>query len=309
MPPVRHGARTEPARHTNEPVPVRSGHPRDSSFDPNWSLDNLQPSSNTSATSRRYTYRNIYSTPHTDQPEVVSHGHPPAQQAFPLGTREEAQQDDYSSPIGDMFNRAWARYRDVQQAREEYNRAENDVSAGMAAALESVSISGTEVTPEHGHLFDARWVNPDSPLRQNPFLQQSEPILTTSSMSRPRGGRSNFHRQLYMSNPFDAVPQDRRDFSRIFPDNDLADGRSVIDKQTRPEPTAELDLKVDFGCKVCKEQKIDTVCFPCMHACMCHWCADLWKNSCKTDNGRLDKTLWTCPSCRKNISESRRFYI
>lgn len=311
MGPVRHMVRTAPAQYRDLPRTVEHGHghSRDSSLDPNWSLDNLQRTSTAVMTGGHFVNYTTQSENRHQRQETTTHGHPPRQQAFPLGTREEAQQDNYSSPIGDMFSRAWDRYRDVQQAREVYRRAELDVTTGVEAALQSVSISGTEVTPEHGHLYDARWVNPDSPLRQNPFIQTSEPSYLASTAPRLRHGRSNFHRQLYMSNPFDAIPQDRRDYSSMFGNSDPSDGRSVIDKQPRPEPVAETDLKVDFGCKVCKEQKVDTVCFPCMHACMCHWCAQIWKDSCKLESGRLDKSLWTCPSCRKNITESRRFYI
>lgn len=128
------------------------------------------------------------------------------------------------------------------------------------------------------------------------------PILRAHS----RRQRLGFHRQFYTDSfhTFGNVP---RTNPFEIDDNSI----NPIDAQSsRPSPFRSEDLKVDLACKICTEQKINTVCMPCMHACMCRWCAAIHKNDCRDyDTGRWNGALWKCPICRKSIQEVKRLFI
>lgn len=295
----------------------------------------------------------------------ADHGHPAStrrsEQHFPLGTREDVQQDDYVSPIFGMFNRAWGRYRDAEDARQAARQVdtyqtnvdsrprqtqlqqlmedpslqrgmEQMLLQGARAEIErnvrnntaaqdvqhdvNVVPQNVEHPPQGRNLRDSYVHRGDTPeLTSPPRLNPLVPALplarsqsTTTGVIRNR--RGNFHAQFY-SSPFDPPMRalDHRRFIDLSND-DPSDRISAIDRQrSRPEPSRPEDLKVDFGCKSCQEQKIDSISMPCMHASMCHWCAEIWKEACRTDDGRFDRSLWTCPICRRQISEMRRFYI
>lgn len=162
----------------------------------------------------------------------------------------------------------------------------------------------------------------DPPLRE---VANVDPVIleqTSSDQPIPRAARTarhNFHRQFY-SNPFDeqrplGSHNDGQSVESID-ENIFAGVPSVarmnpIDTQQlrRPAPTKSEDLKVNFACKMCQEQKIDTICMPCMHAAMCRWCSELWRADCRATNGRMDHREWRCVLCRKQIKETKRFFV
>ena len=68
------------------------------------------------------------------------------------------------------------------------------------------------------------------------------------------------------------------------------------------EPTAEEMEKreramTEKTCVVCMDAKIDTVCVPCGHLCLCQGCAPLIDNQ------------GNCPYCRQIITKTIRTYI
>ena len=200
---------------------------------------------------------------------------------LPLGSRDDVQQDDYESPIFGMFNRAWTRYRDAEEVRS-VERMLDD-----AEALEQDHVDVDDVV-HNSHMLDL-----DGPARRplpGPF--------------RFGQRRRDFHAQFYGSATA-SEPQ-------RHVEDEVGDDESCnqIDRQVnRPTPISSEDLKVDFACKVCKEQKIDSISMPCMHAAMCHWCSDLWKSGARDQAGRFNHILWTCIICRKQVKEQRRFYM
>ncbi|WEW56640.1 hypothetical protein PRK78_002088 [Emydomyces testavorans] len=70
----------------------------------------------------------------------------------------------------------------------------------------------------------------------------------------------------------------------------------------RPKPKDRSEMKVDFECKVCLSQKVDTVIIPCGHAVLCQWCAEQQIPSHPCFPSRPREAV-TCPVCRKPVRE------
>lgn len=262
----------------------------------------------------------------------ADHAHPgspqPRPQQFPLGSREDVQMDDYVSPLTNMFSRAYARYDTAEERRgaerqlfqisqhspetwfertphtdPDLLRAHNDAVNGIQAAMENLSYGSEQDMQE---VENRRWgVPPPVPL-VNPLHGGSIPGF------RP-AARRGFHAQFYgmqdyngssggYANPFRPPSQARAQESVEM------DGPNIIDLQRRPSPVPKEDLQVDFACKVCQEQKINTITMPCMHAAMCQFCAEVWRLRCYGPNGGFDQSQHTCVICRKQVKENRRFY-
>lgn len=62
----------------------------------------------------------------------------------------------------------------------------------------------------------------------------------------------------------------------------------------RPEAKESSELSVKLDCKICMTQLIDTVIFPCGHAALCRWCADLHIPPNRSDSSKPAN----CPVCR-----------
>lgn len=210
-----------------------------------------------------------------------NHPRPRRHRLFPLGTREDVQREDYESPIFGMFSRAWTRYRDAEEVR---------TAARLVDEQDDV-----DTIVHNAHMLD---LDNTAEERQSAIgPQRYRPIVSR---------RRNFHSQFYGLLGFEQP-------SRLYPHEAASEGNgsggNLIDQQQRPEPKSPEDLKVDLGCKVCREQRIDTIMMPCMHAATCHWCAELWKSGARDQTGRFNGSLWTCVVCRKQVKEQRRFYI
>ena len=69
-------------------------------------------------------------------------------QTFALGTREEveSQGDDYVSPVGQLFDRAWARYRDAEASRNEMTMPSSLASSSSRNSPASNPSSASPVT-------------------------------------------------------------------------------------------------------------------------------------------------------------------
>ncbi|KAK5944895.1 hypothetical protein PMZ80_002097 [Knufia obscura] len=312
---------------------------------------------------------------------ATDHGHPEEgsqrSQAFPLGTREDVQQEDYESPIFGLFDRAWTRYRGAEESRtaaltaiaqdarrvfdEDYQLVDHQNTPVSRASLPN---SQQENVPPNYEQFQARQRHLDtSPLTMETMLREGQAQMernaaqvavadgirqalsgrrahtdthvsstseeiTPSGSSNPfslgqaaaghniprssRRARQNFHTQFY-SNPFDESPFRYHNSMRLDGHTDTNPPATVnpidVQRSRRPAVSKSEDLKVDFACKICQEQKIDTICMPCMHAATCRWCAEIFKDECRTMDGRFDQRLWKCVVCRRQIKEVKRFYI
>lgn len=332
--------------------------------------------------------------------DLADHRHPeqsrPREQTFPLGTREDVQQDDYESPIFGMFSRAWTRYRDAEEVRNAaraLETQENEVTADAAAGrssnvqydvvhnahmldlhLENIPPPGRQPRPgaanhpgliptaHYPALFDRPPGQPvltrrsamqdmteqfdalamqrhlvESSQHNSGFQQQSDTLQIPPPTPNPlvfgsmtptfpptsaipvapsARARRGFHAHFYS----DALRHERfghtvrhhtREAVTETVDEDDGSGMNPIDRQSleRPPPLSPDDLKADITCKVCREQRIDSLVMPCMHAAMCHWCAALWKQNARSANGYFDHRLWTCIVCRRPVKEQRRFFL
>jgi hypothetical protein len=93
-----------------------------------------------------------------------------------------------------------------------------------------------------------------------------------------------------------------------------------IDQQQRPPALEESEMQVNIACKICNEQRIDTLLEPCMHACVCRWCSDILMQQARQERRRhgsglepaevrMSRGQWRCPICRHNVTGSRKFYL
>ncbi|KAK5096916.1 hypothetical protein LTS08_007406 [Lithohypha guttulata] len=241
---------------------------------------------------------------HTD------HGHPTLsssshEQRFALGSREDVQQEDYVSPIAAMYTRAWTRFRNAEEARQTTSgRTSGDgldlISMQQPEARYTIS-NGPPQDTTHGTNFNEH----DASFRNGPA---SRPLVNPL-YSQDYQPQHNTHRRVYHSDTYaEAIGNP---YANPFDDGStFSDAPSTIDLQHgRPNACKSEDLKVDLGCKVCKEQRIDTITMPCMHAAMCHWCAQIWKQGCRDEFGKWQAPLWTCVVCRKQVKETRRFFV
>ncbi len=320
------------------------------------------------------------------QQNATDHAHPQArrrrEQAFPLGTREDVQQEDYVSPIFGMFNRAWTRYRDAEEVRAaarsttsaqeagrshdgDYHLVDTHNNDGREVGFQSARQENIPPVDDQYHALAAQRHFDTSPLTLETMLQEGEAQMgsdlahaalaagvqralsarraytdtnaaslrrdsphpgvanvtpstfgqnpTDQPMLRAsRRGRNNFHTQFY-SNPFNERPFRYHNGGEVVDlrNESPLDRVNPIDAQRsrRPAPAKSEDLKVNFACKICQEQKIDSICMPCMHATTCRWCAEIFKDECRDIDGRFDRRLWKCVMCRKQIHEVKRFYI
>lgn len=60
-----------------------------------------------------------------------------------FGTREEIMQDDYQSPIGDMFARAWRRYQTVQQSSPTQQNSNNTTNPDVPTGITTAGVNAT----------------------------------------------------------------------------------------------------------------------------------------------------------------------
>lgn len=244
---------------------------------------------------------NAVSSSSTDTSTQQGPLRPNRPQTYPLGTLEDVQRDDYESPIGAMFFRAWDRYRtaeEVRQAEAQSTTMQERNDENIPPQLNPLASSSLASTspPNLNPL-----ASPFNPPRSSGRPYEIGPARLRSIPHRPR---TNFHTPFYFGHhQVQSLPR---------PEPDPMDERpNPIDAQIsqRPAPSQAESLKIDFACKVCVEQKINTFCEPCMHACMCQWCAAIVRDECRTETGRFDGRLWRCPICRARITQVRKFFV
>lgn len=199
--------------------------------------------------------------------------------ANPFGTREEIESEGYQSPVADLFGRAWNRYREAQEAtRAARTRAEDERrTAG------DVGVLGTGPPPFHGVDLD-------------------------TAMAQHRLEDSTDERELMMA--FGAsLRQRQRDHPHAHPRVNPIDQQS-----SRPPPLETQQMTISIACKICCEQKVDTLLEPCMHVAICHWCSELIRDRARRRRrqrlpGMDDEGRWRCPICRHDVTQSRRVYL
>ncbi|KAK5029409.1 hypothetical protein LTS07_005871 [Exophiala sideris] len=224
------------------------------------------------------TYRD--STTTTDQHGTTSRRRR-RQHPNPFGTREEIESSDYSSPVADLFGRAWNRYREVQEGNrarrtEEEERRRNG----------DVSLLGTGPPPDN-----------EVDIHSEMAYQ-----LAQATVSRERIRLIAMEETLRQRDIVQQPP-------RVNP----------IDHQTsRPPPLQSEEMRLDMACKICCEQKVDTLLEPCMHLAICHWCSEIVRQRAQQRRRERIEAMstigddghkWKCPICRRDVMQSRRVFL
>ncbi|KAJ9611520.1 hypothetical protein H2200_004704 [Cladophialophora chaetospira] len=218
---------------------------------------------------------------------------PSQQPIYALGTREEVQSEDYVSPLATMYGRAWNRYREAEE-----NRAANRREA-LANARANIRYPGNPMTNVHDLLGSGPPQYPDRALR---LAEEMESRRFAERIDR-RERRLSMLQQA----------QERIQQATEAVANPLRTPRAnPIDmQQSRPPPLSSDEMVANIECRICHEQKMDTLLEPCMHLAICHWCAEVMRQ--RTRQYRVDAEdgdeQLKCPICRRRVTQSRRIFV
>ena len=116
-----------------------------------------------------------------------------------------------------------------------------------------------------------------------------------------------------LSNPFTpSTPsnmQSMADPASEYPEEAVV---NPIDAQVRPPPLTNEQMTVNIACRVCTEQRADTLFEPCMHVVVCHFCSRLLQDGARSrrrEEHSHPGIPWNCPLCRRRIHRARRVYM
>lgn len=217
---------------------------------------------------------------------------PPA--ANPLGTREEVQSDDYVSPIASMYGRAWHRYREAEDRRLGEQRRETQRNAYVNAVLEA---DRSETSNSIAAL--SRALDEHDELSQQFHESMNMQLRTT---------RENFLRML---RPTTQPPIPLNEPAQSNPLVEPEVTNPIDSQESRPLSLSTEEMTANIACRICHEQKIDTLLEPCMHVAICHWCIEVMTERVRRHRQGLsngDERL-RCPICRRNVNQFRKVYL
>lgn len=262
-----------------------------------------------------------------------------------LGTREDVENPDYQSPISSMFSRAWDRYRTAEETRQAErlarpHRSLSNPLVGYVAgdSMGRASRARRASTVNMTHSGDAGYAYSQQPTPWN--SGGAENMLWPQQPARGYfDGTSEYAQEQWQPRPepyeASAVPPPRRawtynaaslhahaehDFlTEAVLELELSDEMmeverapepaSSIDTQDRPAPRPSAEMVLDMSCKICTEQPIDTVLEPCMHAFMCHWCAEIYMRWRKVRPTVPQGTNTHCPLCKRKVTQRRKIFF
>lgn len=247
-----------------------------------------------------------------------------------FGTVEDVQQDDYESPLSNMYNRAWNRYRQAEDLRATDNteappleglsaQERRDIEEQLLWGVMRESQLGQEpegnvwsytpVRNEQGGDVRSGDVTITPPWTTFPATNAppGEPVATTPSSI---GGMSEVRlsleqitselQRLRLASEAVASAQHalhaHRVPERAFP---------TLDNQPdRPPPKTDAEMVRTLACQVCYQQLADIAVLPCGHMVMCQWCADVVV---PVKHSHIPTRPSKCPMCRKQVKQ--RFKI
>lgn len=258
-----------------------------------------------------------------------------------FGTREEIQQDDYESPLSTMYNRAWGRFRQAEELREngdntapslegrpaeERREIEEQLLWSVMRESQSASLG---VQGEEGTVWSYTPRDSDTNaetsyqrtrLRMNeiagrilsaPSSASTASTTAPSSSSNPMSEvRSSLQQIQYELNRLRAASD--RDYyttnaaeafraHRAF---ESIPARTLDNQPDRPPPMTDEQMTKVLSCQVCYQQIADIAVLPCGHMVMCQWCADV---VIPVKHSHVPIRPSKCPMCRKMVKQ--RFKI
>ncbi|KIX96830.1 uncharacterized protein Z520_07550 [Fonsecaea multimorphosa CBS 102226] len=205
----------------------------------------------------------------------------------PFGTQEEIQSENYQSPISTMFGRAWNRYRQAEEQRSALATESVDVQETRREVAVSVLGTGPPQNGDTERQFET--------MMNRMRLQEDQQSFTNPRLNLRRSSQGQAAR-LEQDNPH-THPQ-------INP----------IDSQpNRPRPLEPREMTVNIACRICCEQKVDTLLEPCMHVAICRWCSDLIQEHVRryraVHGPYGEESKWKCPMCRRHVTHAKRVYL
>ena len=157
----------------------------------------------------------------------------------PFGTREEWESPDYQSPLAGMFTRAWTRYADAEDTRQ---REEDSIRSSLRSIRQQRS---------NGTALDG--AVPDSIYEHGGLL--------TDELRRVRQLAADM-----------ASAVETMEGYQIVAEPETTPTINPIDAQRRPPALTTEQMTISVACRICNEQKVDTLVEPCMHICQCPRC-------------------------------------
>ena len=224
-----------------------------------------------------------------------------------FGTREEIESENYQSPLEGMFERWDDRYRRAEQQRREL---EDD----MLAHLLDTSFASQ---PRRDIANIPNPFQPREPLQapnSRHLVSSTPPVsrhgdeLHPSALPAEHGARRLAQRASRIANS--VAEQTSHSHPRHY--SPSPPRPNPIDSQTsRPPGLSQSEMTTSIACRICNEQRSDTLLNPCMHICMCHWCSDIIRSDAVAArrNGLSGAPGWRCPICRKGIAGTTRVYL
>lgn len=249
-----------------------------------------------------------------------------------FGSIEDVQQDDYESPLSNMYNRAWNRYRQAEDLRatdnteappleglsaQERREIEDQLLWGVVhdsrLGQEPESIVWSYDPARNDETTDAGIgdVTITPPWANFPAtnIPPSEPITATSSST---GGVSELPLSLELQQLASQLQHMRLAREAIFPARHAIHAHRTperplptLDNQPdRPPPKTNAEMTRTLECQVCYQQLADVAVLPCGHMVMCQWCADVVV---PVKHSHIPIRPSKCPMCRKQVKQ--RFKI
>lgn len=252
-----------------------------------------------------------------DSSEPQSHRR--RQNENPFGTREEWEAPDYQSPLAGMFTRAWNRYRDAEVNRR---RTDADIEEQMQQLRLDPEASDQPPQPTVHQV--RTWTNPWGNVSVDDLVYQSPGTLAeelrrvhnmAEELSNAAGAHGHPNPEARPFYPSAHVYSSLLHAQPLRPRSPSPPRENPIDSQeTRPPPLAPEAMTVSIACKICCEQKTDTLLLPCCHVAMCHWCAAIMRTNAAREgrrNGgrRVRGEGWSCPMCRKGVEGIKRVFL
>ena len=248
-----------------------------------------------------------------------------------FGSREELEQDDYESPLTQMYTRAYARQRQADQRRADgteiappldglspQDRREIEEQLLWGVMRESQSFAET-LEPESQVWSYA----PRRPNLENNDV--SRPDLDLEMILAMPGGGDAATRPATVASALEILSNVRasallepgmrstrlqhrfaeaRAFLRVEPPQPELPLVSLDSQPDRPEPKTDAEMTKVLACQVCYQQLADVAVLPCGHMVMCQWCADVVV---PVKHGHIPVRPTKCPMCRKQVKQ--RFKI
>ena len=197
----------------------------------------------------------------------------------PFGTREEIESEGYQSPVAIMFGRAWNRYREAEDAARQSERIREERRINGDPEL-----FGT-APPQH------QTVDVEAARSLHRWWDLHQSIGGGRSLTLEEALREQELRALH-GHPPRANPID--------------------EQSSRPPPLSAEEMTVSIACKICCEQKVDTLLQPCMHIAICHWCSELLRRRAQEQRRHTrvpGEDRLKCPICRADVTTARRVYL